>query len=221
MNKHLRNGLIVLGVLVAVFFLNQYSQKKYATSSQAIFQSDTDDIYKILIQKGEDAIELVREGDTWRISGNDTLVIRQNRLDNLFTKVLAVQRETLISKNPEKWSKFSVDDSSGTHLALIDKDGETLGYFVFGRSKSDWSHNYVRFQEKPEVYLTDTNVMYHLNTRETFWGEVPKPEEPEEPDTVITDSTVTTTDTTQASAAEPASEPDESGKDTSPENNEQ
>jgi len=194
MNKSWRNALIVMGVLIAAYFLNSHFQNRYTTQSSEIYSGDPEDVYKVLIQSTGDAIELSKEADTWVISGNDTLVMRQNRIDNLLSSVLSVNRETMVSKNPENWSKFSVDDSTGTHLALIDASGNTMAYYVFGRSKSDWSHNYVRIEEDPAVYLTDTNVINHLSTKATFWGEVPKPPElPEEPglsDKV--DSTATT-----------------------------
>ncbi len=178
MNKSLRNGIIVIVILLVAFFINQNRQHSRITQATPIFSGEKGDIVKVLIQKGEDAIELARVDTTWEISGNDTLVIRQNRIDNLFNKVLDAQRETLVSTNPEKWAAFSIDDSTGTHLALIDAQDETIGYFVFGRSKTDWSHNYVRLKDAPDVYLTSENIMSNLNTGATFWGEVPKPPEP-------------------------------------------
>ncbi len=179
MNKNLRNGIIFLGVLVIGFVLNSYYQSRHTTKSSAIFDGDVSNIKKVLIQNLGNALELVRQDTVWSISGNDTLVVRENRIDNLLNTVLAVNRETLVSKNPEKWVKFSVDDSSGTHLALIDAKDETMAYFVFGRSRSDWAHNYVRINDEPEVYLTDTNVIHHLSASPTFWGEKPKPPEEE------------------------------------------
>ncbi len=175
MSKSLRNGIIIIVVLLGIFFIIQNRQQKRITKSSPIFTGDKADIVKVLIQKGDKAIELARVDTSWEISGNDTLEIRQNRIDNLLNKVLDVERETLVSANPDKWETFSIDDSTGTHLALINANDDTIGYFVFGRSKSDWSHNYIRFKEGPEVYLTSENVISSLNTGEKFWGQVPKP----------------------------------------------
>ena len=77
-------------------------------------------------------------------------------------------------ENPEKYGKYSVDDSSGTHLAVIGSKGETVEYYIFGRSKSDYSRSYVRVGDDPKVYLADQNVNYMLSTRPTYWGEKPK-----------------------------------------------
>ena len=193
MTKNLQIAFIVLVVFTGLYFLNRSSQSKLESTSQAIFTDDPEDIFKFLIQNGEEAIELARADTTWRISGNDTLVIKSRSIDNLFDKVLKVNRGTIISENPERYHKYSVDDSSGIHLAVINAKGETVGYYVFGRSKSDYSRSYVRVGNDPKVYLADQNVTYMLATRATYWGEKPKEEEPVPPpplpNPAITDTT--------------------------------
>ena len=178
MTKNFQIALIILVVLIGIFFLNKNSQSKLETVSEAIFTEDIEDIFKFLIQNGEEAIELARVDTMWRISGNDTLEIKSQSMDNLFDKVLKVNRGTIISEKPEKYGKYSVDDSTGTHLAVIDSKGETVGYYIFGRSKSDYARSYVRVGSDPKVYLADQNVTYMLQTRPTYWGEKPKEEVP-------------------------------------------
>ena len=78
-----------------------------------------------------------------------------------------------------------MDDSSGTHLALIDLDGNTIEYAVFGRSKSDYARNYVRTHKDPQVYLTNESILHYLSTLPTYWGEVPKAEELPALDSII------------------------------------
>ena len=176
MTKNLQFALIVLVVLIGIFFLNKNSQSKLESTSESIFTDDVENIFKFLIQKGEEAIELARVDTMWHISGNDTLEVKSRSIDNLFDKVLKVNRGTIISENPEKYGKYSIDDSTGTHLAVIDSKGEIVGYYIFGRSKSDYSHSYVRVGDNPKVYLADQNVIYMLSTLETYWGEKPKEE---------------------------------------------
>ena len=191
MTKNFQIALIILVVLIGIFFFNKNSQSKLETVSEAIFTDNIEDIFKFLIQNGEEAIELARVDTVWRISGNDTLEIKSQSMDNLFDKVLKVNRGTIISENPEKYGKYSVDDSIGTHLAVIDSKGETVGYYVFGRSKSDYSRSYVRVGSDPKVYLADQNVTYMLQTRPTYWGEKPKEEVPLPPPVDIPTDTTT------------------------------
>ena len=74
----------------------------------------------------------------------------------------------------EKWTTYNVDDTTGTHLALVDWNDTTIGYYVFGNSASDYSRCYVRSNDAPHVYLTNNNIMYHLQTQPEFWGDNPK-----------------------------------------------
>ena len=178
MIKNVQIALIILVILIGIYLLNRSSQTKFVSTSEAIFNDELEDIFKFLIQQGEEAIELARVDTLWRISGNDTLEVKSRSMDNLFDKVLKVNRGTIISESPEKYDKYSVDDSTGTHLAVINSKGETVGYYVFGRSKSDYSRSYIRIGDDPKVYLADQNVTYMLSTRETYWGEKPKEEVP-------------------------------------------
>jgi len=190
MTKHLKISLIVLVALIGIYFLNIRSQGKLESTSTAIFKDDPEDIFKILIQKGEEAIELARVDTIWKISGNDTLIAKPRSIEDLFNKILKVNRGTIISENPDKYEKYSLDDSTGTHLAVINSKGETVGYYVFGRSKSDYSRSYVRVGDNPTVYLADQNVIYMLSTRETYWGEKPKEEIPPPPVDIPADTSI-------------------------------
>ena len=189
MTKNFKIAFIVLVVLTGVYLLNIRSQGKLESTSTAIFTDDPEDIFKILIQTGKEALELARVDTVWKISGIDTLVTKPRSIENLFDKVLKVNRETIISTNPEKYGKYSVDDSTGTHLAIINSKGKTVGYYVFGRSKSDYSRSYIRIGDDPKVYLVDQNVTYMLATRETYWGEKPKEEVPPQPVDIPLDTT--------------------------------
>ena len=184
MNNPLKNVVIVAVILIGLYIITNYYQNANITKSDVIFTGNKTEIVKILIQKGEDAIQLEKLDTTWHIAGVDTLIIRQNRINDLFDKVLEVKRTTIRSRKESNWINYSVDDSTGTHLALIDKSDNTIGYFVFGRSTSDWAHNFVRLRGENDskdvlknVYETSENVIHLLNTSETYWGE--KPKEPE------------------------------------------
>ncbi len=75
MAKNLQIALIVLLVFIGLFLLNKSSQSKHKSSTEAIFSNDPEDIFKFLIQNGEQAIELARVDTIWRISGTDPLEI--------------------------------------------------------------------------------------------------------------------------------------------------
>ena len=179
MTKELKWASIVLVVLVIAWGINTMMQSRFVTKTDDVFTVDKDDVWEITIAKDKDSLTLVRTGDEWTISGNDTLVMRSGRMENLFDKVLKVKRGTLISNNPGKWATYSVDDSTGLTIRIKDASQKELAAAIFGRSKSDWSHNYVRLPGEDDVYLTNENIIYILNTSPTYWGEKPKPPEPD------------------------------------------
>ncbi|MAJ45153.1 MAG: hypothetical protein CMF96_10480 [Candidatus Marinimicrobia bacterium] len=179
MNNPLRNILIAAFILLALFIITSKKENATFTKSNSIFSSNKTDISKIMIQQGQNSIQINKIDTTWHIAGNDTLVIRQNRIEDLFGKVLDVKRTTIRSKKESNWINYSVDDSTGTHLALINTEDKTIGYYIFGRSKTDWAHNFVRIRigenlsedVLKNVYETSESVIHHLNTSTTYWGE--------------------------------------------------
>ncbi len=114
---------------------------------------------KILIQSNQDAIELMKQDTTWTMTGIDTLVVKQNLISSLLDNIISLEIQMLMTQKEEKCSTYNVDDTTGTHLALVDLDDNTIGYYVFGNSSSDYSRCYVRVNNSPNVYLTSNNVI--------------------------------------------------------------
>ena len=75
-----------------------------------------------------------------------------------------------------------VGDSTGTRLDFLDYNGEYLGSIIVGRSNAEWSSSNVRIEDEVEVYQTNDNVSWQLNTSPTHWGEVPAPAEQDSTD---------------------------------------
>lgn len=180
MTKNIKILLGAVVILIILFFINRMGQKKHTTQSEDLFTCNANDICNIVIEKEGEKLEIARIDTIWKIVGHDSLIIKQPRLDNFFTRVLTTKRQSIISRNQEKWATYSVDDSTGTFITLLNYAGDSLDRMVFGRSKSNYSRNYVRIGDDPNVYQTNSNVIYQLQTQPTYWGEKPKPPEPEE-----------------------------------------
>lgn len=179
MAKKLQIASFILILFLGIFFITNNSQLKYNSKSESIYSQDHDKINKFLLQKGDQIIEISRSDSIWSISGNDTLKVKEQSIDNFFKEVLNLKKTTLISSNPEKYNKYSINDSVGIHLALVNSVGDKLAHYIFGRSKSDYSRSYIRIGDDPNVYLTDQNIMHMISTNETYWGEKPVIEIPQ------------------------------------------
>lgn len=179
MTKNLKYLLIGLGVLIALYVFNSIGQKNRIATSDIIFNASRDNISGFTIKKGPQSLRL-ELGDGWTIAGYDSLEVKENVINNFLDRSLAVKRGSMVSNNPDKWPTFSVDEIQGTELSILDANGEEAGSAVFGASKSDFSRNYVRIGDDPNVYQTDISIIYQLQTNSTYWGQVPEP-----PDTSV------------------------------------
>jgi hypothetical protein len=178
MTDSLKYTLGALAVLIGIYFYNQNVQQSYTVADSSIFSGDPEDIYRVLISEGDDSLELVRSDTTWRITQADSLLIKENQINNLFDRLLAVKMEMLISRNETKWEKFGVDDSLGRHLQAFNNNDKKIIHYIFGNAGQDYQHNYIRNSNSSEVYRTNDNVYYLLNSSATYWGKSPpKPEE--------------------------------------------
>ena len=195
MTKNLQIALVVLIILIGIFFLNRNSQLKYNSTSEAIFTHNVKDIFKFMIQKGDEVVELTRRDTLWSIDGNDTLEINSRSMDNMFNQVLQVKWESWRTNKPERYGKYSVDDSTGIKLVLFGSNNDTIANYIFGPSDLDRFRSYVRIGDDPKVYLADQNVTYMLSTRATYWGEKPKEEFPPPIPEVPLDTSIVPADT--------------------------
>ena len=180
MNKSLQYLLIVFGVLLLLFFINQSQQSKYRIASEAIFHVEEDNIYRILFTDSNgDSLVLVKSDTSWYLPQADTLEMKDRQINQLFEKVINGTYDMIMSKNPEKWNKFGVTDSSGKMVTLFDEDNTLILSIIFSNKGQDYSHNFYRTVGENEVYRTTENIFYMINTKPTYWGSKPKKEETE------------------------------------------
>ena len=177
MTNSLKYGLVSFVVILLLFLYNQTSQNSYNASTIKIFDGDDESISRIKITENNNILELAKVDTLWTITGNDSLIVIDNKVDNIFNKILKTKREMLITSKEEKWEKFGVDDSTGKHFILYDESNNELLHVIFGNKGQDFQHNYIRKEKSNDVYRTDSNVFFMLNTTPTYWGNMPKKEE--------------------------------------------
>ena len=173
MGKNLQIALGIVILLLVAYVLNQNSQKKYTAKETAALDIDLNKIFSFTISDPTNSITISRIDTTWEIIDNDTLNVKQQSIDMFLDKVLSVKKGTLISKNKEKWSIYSLHDSNATHVSIFDKENNSINKFYIGQSKSNYANNYIRTENDDNVYLTSENISYYLRPMATYWGEKP------------------------------------------------
>jgi len=177
-SKSWRNIGIVLVALVVIYLYTKLQEARYATPSDNVFDILADDVGRFVIQEGDQRIELVRYDTLWVAAAYEERKVRQWRLDSFFNTVLGVESESMISDNPDKWTTYGVDDSTGQHLLVYDLGGELASHVIVGRSSANWQSSYLREADQDKVYLTTKSIHHALSADTTYWLEpLPEPEE--------------------------------------------
>ena len=176
MTDSIKYSLAALGLIILLFLYNSSSQRSLEMDGQAIFNGSEEEVFRIKLSEDEKEIELIKTDTTWSFSNNDSLVVKENQVDKIFNRLLKVEKEILITSKEEKWEKFGVDDSLARHITVYDENDNEMLHYLFGNSGQDWQHNYIRKHGSSDVYRTNDNVFFLLNTNSTYWGE--KPPEP-------------------------------------------
>ena len=178
MTNSIKYSLGVLALLFLLFLYNKNSQDSYKMVSQSIFDGSSDNVFRIKLSEDKKEIELIRKDSTWSISNVDSLIVKENQIEKIFDRLLMVEKEILITNKEEKWEKFGVDDSLARHIQIYDKNDNEIIHYLFGNSGQDWQHNYVRKNGSSDVYRTNDNVFFLLNTNATYWGQKPPDPKP-------------------------------------------
>ena len=176
MTDSIKYSLAALGLIILLFLYNSSSQRSLEMDGQAIFNGSEEEVFRIKLSEDEKEIELIKTDTTWSFSNNDSLIVKENQVDKIFDRLLKVEKEILITSKEEKWEKFGVDDSLARHITVYDENDNEMLHYLFGNSGQDWQHNYIRKHGSSDVYRTNDNVFFLLNTNSTYWGE--KPPEP-------------------------------------------
>ncbi len=182
MTNTIKYSLGALALLLILYFTNQSSQSSYSIEGEPIYTGSDENIHRILLTEDDKILELVRSDTTWTITQADSFAVKDFQIKKIFDKLLKVEQEMLISSKIEKWEKFGVDDSLGRHFQVFDLNDNELLHYIFGNSGQDYQHNYIREHKSNDVFRTNDNVYFLLNTNTTYWGEKPKKPEPEKDD---------------------------------------
>lgn len=164
-----------LGILVAVFvvlvglLLVQRLQRSkiVASGPAATVKVEQDKVTKVSIHKADGDVELVRTGEVWKLSRPVDYPANGDLVTGMLKSLEELKLEDVISSNPQNRGTYQVD-SSGVAVKIWTGEKMALD-LVIGKSSSDWTHTFVRYADRNEVYRADGVISYNFNRRPDDW----------------------------------------------------
>ncbi len=126
---------------------NQYPLQK------AVEQADS---WKV--QRGGQSLQFLRQEKTWLVSaGADRFPADAEHVSQALEMLKTLNVENEISDRADRAAEFEVDAASGVQVEFF-KGPQRLGGLVLGKPLAGMAQGYVRFPEKPNVFLASGMV---------------------------------------------------------------
>lgn len=187
-------GVVLVAIIGIVILSEQLGNKKSTGTSKLFFPGFSKATCSALsIKDNNSTITIKRENDSWVIISSDAdnssdqenSILDEKAVKNSSTiknypadsasietvleKISIMNRDELISQNPEKQSIFEVDSSNGILVEVFDNQNKSLGSFRIGKNGSDWSSHYVRTIGTDNVYIVSGSIKNAFYTDEKRW----------------------------------------------------
>lgn len=155
--------LYIFGALVVIYLASKlFSKKSDRSFDLEIVQVDTADVDQIkLYPKADEGEEIVfvKTGNGWTATqAGFTVDAQPTGVKGLLSNLANVPVDRVVTKSPEKWVDYEVDETNGTRVVALQK-GKTLADFIVGRFNFDQmsrsATSYVRKNGENEVFAVD------------------------------------------------------------------
>jgi len=164
--------LIVFLALVGIYFLLQQANNN--PDKKLMKLSHPEKINKIEIINNNSIIILVKEGDSWVVSGPDGQKEPDADLLNNLTEILFNEMELeKISNNVEKYSLYELDDNQIAYLKIYQGD-KLIQEWGVGKMGSVYPSSFIKLKEDPNIYQTNNFLTFLV--RSSDWVEIEKEE---------------------------------------------
>lgn len=174
----------ILAALVLVYLGIQFFGGKSRSKSfkAELVEIDTAKVSKVLIDKGGESLELLKENNAWKVSIGDGKYVeaQSSNVKSTLSSLLTIKPSRIAAKKEDKWQEYQVD-SAGTRVRVFEGSKNTLdiviGRFGFnqqamqqqqqmmmgGRGMQQF-YSYVRLHDENEVYVADNFMGMSMNT---------------------------------------------------------
>ncbi len=160
--------IILLAVALALLLTVSLKNRRYQQKVSDVFDVNVEDISTITISKDTVSVTIMKGDTCWVFAEPDTGVVKETRINNFFSNVVKAQKSGFVTKNPEKYDQYSVSDQTGLRIEM--KKGDfVLATAYFGRSKTSWAQDYIRYPDDPKIYTSQKKILSSVSERASFW----------------------------------------------------
>jgi hypothetical protein len=180
--------IIVLVLLTGLFFVSRMINQKRSggTLKKDLVEIDSSLINSILLYPGAEngeEIAFTRTGNDWVVRKGDLSVdANNNNVRNMFSELILLSPERLVSRDKNKWGEYGVNDSLGTRVIMkqgkktlldlmvgrFDYQPGPSGYGGYGNNYGS-GLTYVRLSDEPEVYVVKGFLAMSFNQTFNNW----------------------------------------------------
>lgn len=181
--------LIVLLVLAAIFVVTRFTRVKNSnqTLRTDITEIDTSMVSSILLYPKLDQgkeIRFERRGSAWSVARDGIRAAADAQsVRNTLSELQNLETEQLVSRSPDSWSEFQVDDSLGTRIILKEGKKTSLDLIVgrfqyqappqgqnnmYGQNRVS-GKTYIRLHGEEEVYSVQGFLAMSVNQPFERW----------------------------------------------------
>lgn len=159
--------LIALVVVLTGLMLWQRHQRPVVAGPEAVITIDPEKVTRIAIHRPGESVELERAGSEWKLTKPLVYPANGDMVTAMLKQVEELNLEDIISKNPGTRSTYQVD-STGTTVEIWTGEKQALG-IVVGKPSASYSHTFIRYTDRNEVYRADGIIAYSFNRRPDDW----------------------------------------------------
>jgi outer membrane murein-binding lipoprotein Lpp len=187
-NKNMRNVVIVLVVLLAIWGIIKLKENKQGDRSfkALVIQVDTAEVNHIEIQlsKQKETLNLVKDANTWKVNLAKSMVQANNGMvSDLLSQLMNLKPKHIAANDKANWANYEVDDSLGTRIKLMAGKKEladlVLGKFSYTQPQGANPYqqrnvimtSYVRPYDEKTVYAVDGYLSMMFNREKNAFRE--------------------------------------------------
>lgn len=146
--------LIILGITAYLFERGEVREQQGASPKAVIFPVfKTDQAAAIEIKTRGKTVSLVKQ-ENWMVALNEgSYPADKGEVENIFKTVNNMQRESIVSTDPNKYPVFELDPVNGAEVKISRSDHTLLAHFFVGKNGPDLISTYIRIGGEKDVLL--------------------------------------------------------------------